>query len=188
MPQEKYHGISDETLLANYSKDGNSEWLGALLQRYTLLLLGVCMKYLKDRTAAEDAVQQIFLQSLTGLKKYPILNFRAWLYSISKNHCLALLRSRKERLTDLEEGLLAEDNGLSISLEKLEKEEVYQALEGCLALLAEPQRMSVSLFYLEKKSYQQIVLETGFNMMQVKSHIQNGKRNLRNALEKKLRK
>ena len=48
--------MSDQQLLQRYLQEQDNSWLGVLLQRYTLLLFGVCMKYLKDETEAQDAV------------------------------------------------------------------------------------------------------------------------------------
>jgi RNA polymerase sigma-70 factor (ECF subfamily) len=53
--------------------------------------------------------------------------------------------------------------------------------------LGKEQKLCVILFYLEKRSYQEIALSTGYSLMQVKSYIQNGKRNLRLSMEKKSR-
>lgn len=62
----RYDHISDAELLALYEKDRNQEWIGILLERYTLLLLGVCMKYLKNEHEARDCVQQVFFESAYG--------------------------------------------------------------------------------------------------------------------------
>ena len=62
MQKDQYIQLTDEELLVNYQETDNKEWLGILLQRYTMLLLGVAMKYLKDKHLAEDAVQQIFFK------------------------------------------------------------------------------------------------------------------------------
>ena len=67
-----FNHITDNELLKKYRSDLNKEWLGILLQRYTLLLLGVCMKYLKNEEEAKDAVQQIFLKALNELEKYQV--------------------------------------------------------------------------------------------------------------------
>ena len=53
MPKDIYAHISDQELLEKFKRDEDSLWLGILLQRYTLLLLGVCMKYLKEEEAAD---------------------------------------------------------------------------------------------------------------------------------------
>jgi hypothetical protein len=57
---DKYQHITDAELLQRFYADHNNEWLGILLQRYTMLLLGVCMKYLKNEEEAKDSVQQVF--------------------------------------------------------------------------------------------------------------------------------
>jgi RNA polymerase sigma-70 factor (ECF subfamily) len=59
-------------------------------------------------------------------------------------------------------------------------------LEQCITTLNEDQKQCINLFYLQKKSYLEITTTTGFTLMQVKSHIQNGKRNLKIMLEKKI--
>ena len=86
MKAEKYNHITDQELLQNYQADHNSQWLGILLQRYTLLLLGVCMKYLKNEDEAKDSVQQIFLKVIQELQKYKVEYFKSWLYMVAKNH------------------------------------------------------------------------------------------------------
>src|SRR5690606_6126799 len=93
-----YDHITDQQLLQLYYSDSKTEWLGILLQRYTLLLLGVCMKYLKDEEDAKDSVQQIFLKVVEELKKYKVTYFKSWLYMVAKNHCLMKLRSRKGKI------------------------------------------------------------------------------------------
>src|SRR5947209_12879634 len=99
MKANRYDHITDGELLEHFYADGNGEWIGILLQRYTLLLLGVCMKYLKDETEAKDCVQQIFLKVLTELPKYKVEYFKSWLYMVAKNHCLMRLRDKGARTT-----------------------------------------------------------------------------------------
>ena len=50
MKGEHYNNLTDQELLEQFYADHNNEWLGILLQRYTLLLLGVSMKYLKNES------------------------------------------------------------------------------------------------------------------------------------------
>lgn len=177
---------SDQELLERYSKDGNNEWLGRLLQRYTLLLLGVCMKYLRNEEAARDAVQQIFEKVLQEAGKYPITHFKSWLYMVAKNHCLMQLRQKDRQPASLNGTTNPVTHPEAEWEERLLKETRLDALEAALQHLNEPQRRCVELFYLHKKSYQQIANETGYSLLQVKSYIQNGKRNLRIQLQKQL--
>ena len=69
MNKNNYQHISDNEILSKFYADRNREWLGIVLERYTLLLFGVCMKYLKNEEDAKDAVQQIFLKAINELEK-----------------------------------------------------------------------------------------------------------------------
>ncbi len=186
MKSNRYDNITDAELLELYYADKNQEWIGILLERYTLLLLGVCMKYLKDESEARDCVQQIFLKVLTEVGKYRIEYFKSWLYMVAKNHCLMRLRDRgakgAKELSDHHVAIAETDKQDLIANEK-----TYDLLEEALNELSEEQRQCVILFYLKKNSYQQITGKTGFSLMQVKSYIQNGKRNLKILLDKKMK-
>ena len=181
---DKYQHITEAELLQKFTTDGNNFWLGILLQRYILLLFGVCMKYLKNEEAAKDAVQQIFLKAITELKKYKVDYFKSWLYMVAKNHCLMKLRDKHIFLDIDIVKPLAEDSFDIAALQN--KEKTLTLMEECLNYLQPDQKTCVTLFYLQKKSYLQIVNETDLTMLQVKSHIQNGKRNLKILVEKKM--
>jgi RNA polymerase sigma-70 factor (ECF subfamily) len=182
--KDRYDHITDNELLEKFYSDNNNQWLGIVLQRYTMLLLGVCMKYLKNEEEARDAVQQIFLKSITELSKYKVVYLKSWLYMVAKNHCLMKLRDKNIFIPVEEKTQLTaqEDN----RQELFEKEATLNIMEKALEELNKEQKTCVTLFYLQKKSYQQIAAETGFNLLQVKSHIQNGKRNLKILVEKKM--
>lgn len=184
MSQDKYTHISDQELLERFYTDYNNQWLGILLQRYTFLLLGVCMKYLKNEEAAKDAVQQIFLKAITELAEYKVVYIKSWLYMVARNHCLMQLRDRNIFIPVEEKNELAAE--WSDKEEMLAKEQSLSLLESTLNELNEAQKTCLILFYLQKKSYQEIVDATGYNLLQVKSHIQNGKRNLKILVEKKM--
>ncbi|OJW81312.1 MAG: hypothetical protein BGO69_04405 [Bacteroidetes bacterium 46-16] len=179
----QYNKLNDEALLEAYRASGNKRLLGMLLQRYTMLLLGVAMKYLKDRDVAEDAVQQVFLKAITHLPQGEVKNFKGWLYILMRNHCLQLLRDKN---------YVAGEEALSkIAIHEADKEEMIQRehtlehMEEALCELNEEQKMCITLFYLKKQSYNEIIAHTGFTFTQVKSYIQNGKRNLKILLMKK---
>ena len=186
MKANRYDHMTDAELLGLYYHDKNQQWIGILLERYTLLLLGVCMKYLKDENEAKDCVQQIFLKVLTEVGKYKIDFFKSWLYMVAKNHCLMRLRDKGTKtvkeLNDHHPATTEADRQELIANEK-----TYDLLEESLNELSEEQRQCVILFYLKKNSYQQISEKTSYSPMQVKSYIQNGKRNLKILLDKKMK-
>jgi RNA polymerase sigma factor (sigma-70 family) len=185
---KEFAHTSDEELLEQFYLHHDNRLLGVLLQRYTLLLLGVCMKYLKNEEEARDSVQQIFEKCIRELHRYKVTYLKSWLYMVAKNHCLMKLRERgQHRAAELDESMYAPEETPS-RLEHLEKEKAEQLLYEALPQLGTEQKTCVTLFYLEKKSYQEIADRTGYNLLQVKSYIQNGKRNLKNLIEKKLNK
>jgi RNA polymerase sigma factor (sigma-70 family) len=177
--------MSDADLLHHFQRDKNADWIGALLQRYTLLLFGVCLKYLKDEDEAKDAVQQIFLKVLTEIDRHQVSYFKSWLYTVAKNHCLMRLRDRNgKKIKSLTDELAPLHEDLK-KFDLQETEATYIYLEEALQELPREQQECVILFYLQKRSYQQISIQTGFSLLQVKSYIQNGKRNLKNVIQKK---
>lgn len=187
MNPERYNDITDQQLLSKFYSDHSNEWLGILLQRYTLLLLGVCMKYLKDEDEAKDSVQQIFLKVIQELQKYKVEYFKSWLYMVAKNHCLMKLRDRNgKQLSEINDRISAAPNDETDRTSQEKKDYTLELMQEALIELNPEQRHCVTLFYLEKKSYQQISDATGYNLLQVKSYIQNGKRNLKLLIEKRL--
>lgn len=188
MKADKYAHISDQELLEQFYADHNNEWLGALLQRYTLLLLGVSMKYLKNEEEAKDSVQQIFLKVIQELHKYKVEYFKSWLYMVAKNHCLMRIREKQGRpTTEISERHVATPGEETDRQAMLQNDHTLDLMERSLAELNPEQQQCVTLFYLQKKSYQEVSEATGFSMLQVKSYIQNGKRNLRLLVERKMR-
>lgn len=183
MNQRHYNDIGDSEILQRYYNENDNEWLGILLQRYTMLLLGVCMKYLKNEEDAKDSVQQVFLKVINDLPKYKVEYFKSWLYMVAKNHCLMKLRDKGKYNVEINEQVLAaaDEPGYSAAIEK---EYHLSTMEQALELLNEEQKVCVRLFYLQKQTYQQIAGSTGYSTMQVKSHIQNGKRNLKIQMQR----
>lgn len=179
--------MTDQELLEQFHASHQNEWLGILLQRYTLLLLGVCMKYLRDEEEAKDSVQQIFLKVIQELHKYKVDYFKSWLYMVAKNHCLMKLRERQGKMTVEITDRLDSKQETETDLNHLRQNDLtLDLMNEALKELGPEQQQCVTLFYLQKKSYQEISDQTGFSMLQVKSYIQNGKRNLRILIEKKL--
>lgn len=186
-----YNTYTDTELLQHFRKTADSQWLGWLFERYSLLVFGVCMKYLRNATDAQDATQHVFEKAFGEVGKYEIPFFKSWIYSVAKNHCLMQIRSRNSKpgtTDELPEETITELlTDQELKMKELLMEEQSHQLKAALHELNPEQRICVDMFYLEKLSYHEIETKTGFSFAQVKSHIQNGKRNLRIILEKKIR-
>jgi RNA polymerase sigma factor (sigma-70 family) len=182
--QGNYKKETDEALIALYKQSGELAIVGELYNRYTALVYGVCMKYLKDREESRDAVMQIFEKLMESLKDHEVNVFKAWLYVTARNHCLMQLRSRKgKNFEELSPFLM--ENGENGHLEQgFEVENNLTKLEKCMDELGNEQKQCVQMFYLEQRCYKEITEFTGFDLNKVKSYIQNGKRNLKICMEK----
>jgi len=179
--------LSDLELVSFYQATGDKELVGELFRRYTRFVFLVCMNYLDEEEKAKDAAMQVFENLFTGLKKHDIRNFKSWLHVVTKNHCLMQLRGQKQQQIIREEWqkVYAGDMESPLLLNPYdEKEESLIDLEEAILMLSKEQRICIELFYLKKKSYNEIVEITGDSYLQVKSHIQNGKRNLKILLTK----
>ncbi|MBO9571571.1 MAG: sigma-70 family RNA polymerase sigma factor [Chitinophagaceae bacterium] len=179
--------MTDQELLDKFYKDHDNNLLGILFERYTLLLFGLSMKYLKNEEEAKDAVQQVFLKAITELKKYRVQYFKSWLYMVAKNHCLMKLRERNRFSSEIKEEMVTVEDISNIG-EHVEKDKRLELMSNSIEQLNTEQKQCVTLFYLEKKSYQEISAILGYSILQVKSYIQNGKRNLKIIMEKKINK
>ena len=187
MKADQFNHITDQELLQRFYTDHDNEWLGVLLQRYTLLLLGVSMKYLKNEEEAKDSVQQIFLKVIQELQKYKVEYFKSWLYMVAKNHCLMRIREKQGKITsEINDRISIRPEEDADRQALLQNDHTLDLMESALKELNPEQQQCVTLFYLQKKSYQEVSDETGYSMLQVKSYIQNGKRNLKILIEKKL--
>jgi len=188
MHSTQLHTLNDLELVAQYKQTNNSSFVGVLFQRYTHLIFGVCVKYLKDEDDAQDASMQIFEKLLVDLKKHEIEQFKAWLHMVCKNYCLMQLRSGASKLKRDKEmhkdfvGLMESDHELHLTVQNT-KEIQLTHMEECMNGLNSEQKLCIELFFLQEKSYQEVTEATNFTMNNVKSYIQNGKRNLKNCIE-----
>jgi len=176
--------LTDKELVDLYKKSTGLDALGELYRRYMDLVYGVCLKYLKNNEAAKDSVMQIFEELVVKLKKHEVENFKSWLYQVAKNHCLMQLRSPKNLKTvEISPTLMQNEENVHLN-GVLEREENLEKMEHCLKTLTDDQQTAIRLFYLEGKCYNEIVEATGREWKDVRSFIQNGRRNLKLCMEK----
>jgi RNA polymerase sigma factor (sigma-70 family) len=174
----------DPELVALYKQTQDLNVVAELFQRYMELVYGVCLKYLKQPEDAQDSTLAIFEELSTKLLKHEVDNFKAWLYTLTKNHCLMRLRSgKKQMVVKFDVELVHSEESLHLN-GVLEKEEGFRQLEYCLGQLVNDQRKVIELFYLQGKCYNEIAASTGIEWNKVRSYIQNGRRNLKLCMEK----
>lgn len=180
----KINEQDDLTLIEAYQQSGDLAVLGKLYNKYMHLVFGVCLNYFKDEELSKDAVMQIFEELVVKLKVHQVQNFKSWLHVLSRNHCLmALRKSAKNPTVNFEDNFVENDEFVHLDIDDT-KETQLTIMEKCMETLPEEQRKSVDLFYLQEKCYKEVAEITGYDMLKVKSYIQNGKRNLKICIEK----
>lgn len=171
-------------MLAEYRSTGNLELLGLLYEQYMPLVFGLCLKYFRNEEQSKDAVMQIFEELVNKLRVHEVTNFKAWLYTLSRNHCLMILRSSsKHEVLSIDEKIMENEAFVHLNLED-DTEEKLVIMAKCIEDLQPEQKVTINLFYMEQKCYKEVADITGFDLKKVKSYIQNGKRNLKICIDK----
>ncbi|MBI1226394.1 MAG: sigma-70 family RNA polymerase sigma factor [Bacteroidetes bacterium] len=186
--------LSDEELVSKFSATQQQTYFEELYRRYKHLAYGVCLKLMKNEDESRDVVSDVFKILFVKLPTSEIKSFKAYLYTVSRNECIAKLRQKKSEMEKLAKYNhvensptdFMENDGFAalFSAHPTMEQEVERAVEQ----LGDEQKTCIRLFFYDDKSYREIATETGFTEKQVKSYLQNGKRNLRILLEKELRK
>lgn len=177
--------LTDDELVVDFKQNHNQQALASLYLRYTDLVYGVCLKYLKNAEHSKDAVMEIYEELTKKLLTHNVDSFKSWLYVLSKNYCLMQLRkSKKAIVVEFDGSGFMQSEDFSHLTNALQKEKEFSQLELCLQQLNKEQFTVIEKFYLQQKCYNQIVEETQIEWNKVRSLVQNGRRNLKNCMDK----
>lgn len=108
MPQPtivKLPQISDEEIVSLYLSSQDEYYFSEIYQRYSGKIYGKCLSFFKDESEAADAVHDIFMKLLLNMSKFGEKSkFSTWVYSITYNYCIDILRrGKKLQVTSIEE-------------------------------------------------------------------------------------
>lgn len=173
---------TDDDLLRDFIEKSDKDAWGFLYNKYVPLLYGVCLKYLKNAEDAQDAVCDIYESVSKKLEKFEVQNFRAWIHTVAKNHCLMQLRKKKQYFGELTDDVMYSVADAHPDVVQTKEAHLVQ-LENCIEKLPEEQKNMIRLFYLQERCYKDISEETGEELGTVRSRIQNGRRNLKICME-----
>ncbi|HMP29855.1 MAG TPA: sigma-70 family RNA polymerase sigma factor [Saprospiraceae bacterium] len=182
--QNKHPEYTDEELIIAFQSNHDGHYIGELFHRYTDLIFGLCLKYLQNTHDSEDASYEIFETLIVKLKTNNVTHFKSWLYRVASNHCIDKIRKKKKNIIIT---LDDKDDKISDILDYSdthEKEALLAKIDYCLSTLNEDQKMCIDLFYFQEKSYQYIAESMNISWSATRSYIQNGKRNLKNCMDK----
>jgi RNA polymerase sigma-70 factor (ECF subfamily) len=168
-----------EKIISSFKKTHDPLFIEILFDRYSHLIFAVSMKYLKNEEESKDAVLRIFEKLPSDLVTYQIQYFSSWLHTVTRNHCLRFLSQNKIHFEN------SDDIPDVIEDDEDDFQKKYLPLLGdAIEQLNSEQKTCIDLFYIQNLSYEEITTNTGYTLNQVKSYIQNGKRNLKIILLK----
>ncbi|NNF35805.1 MAG: sigma-70 family RNA polymerase sigma factor [Saprospiraceae bacterium] len=173
----------ESQLITKFKETGDQKFLAELYKPYMSLVYGLCLKYFRNTHDAEDAAMDVYISIGNKLMRHDVNNFKSWLYVVTKNHCLDKLRSRGTKTPKEKEAQLMYSEEVFHPDSNDDDSEVKQ-LKKCMETLSDDQRNCVNMFYFQKRSYEEITKATKYSWGQVRSYIQNGRRNLKNCMEK----
>lgn len=181
---------NDEALAKHYFRSGDKRYVGDLFEKHVKTVYGVCLFYFRDKDVAKDMVMQVFEKLITELRKTEVRNFKAWLSFVVRNHCINELRKNKGKYRlpetylefELKDATLEEEERIASVNDDL----ILGFMNEALPTLKQNQRICIELFYLKGLSYLLVSEKTGFSVNEVKSYIQNGKRNLKLIIGSKM--
>jgi len=174
--------ISESELIHQYQATDDHTYVAKSYQKYMPMVYGTCLKYLKNNADAKDAMMSIYELISKKLKTHQVDNFKSWLYVLTKNYCLDILRKKSRRLDKKETAELMYSEQIyhpdSVAYEK------EMILHECIEKLKTEQKQIIKLFYFDKLSYRVIAERLNIEWSKVRSQIQNGRRMLKNCIEK----
>ncbi|MCI0617112.1 RNA polymerase sigma factor [bacterium] len=181
MEKKELKELKDSELLEGYRSTGDNYYVQEVFGRHKGKIQSVCLKFFRrNRSLAEDAMQDTFLKALRGAGQEDIQNAGSWLIRVAMNSCIDI--HRKERAAILESHsetdsvLIAAVTNRATQQKKTRVQELLQKINE----LGQKQRVCLKL-YLEGYSYQEIARITQYSEKEIKSAIQTGKGNLKKS-------
>ncbi|MCE5278253.1 MAG: sigma factor [Planctomycetaceae bacterium] len=168
---------TNEALMARFQRDLDAEPFQQIVSRFTRPGLAAALAILSDAALAEDALQEAFLRIVRGAEKYQSSRpFATWFYTVLRNVCVDIIRSRSRQLAAVQEiadrisppgGPVAESPGADL---------------GLLDTLPRSERAVLMLRVVHELSFVQIAATVGISEEAAKKRAQRGLARLRERL------
>ncbi|MFB9949961.1 sigma-70 family RNA polymerase sigma factor [Rhizobium puerariae] len=148
-------------------------------------LFSVCLRILKDRTDAEDALQEIYVKVWQRAERFAATGASplGWLVVIARNHAIDLLRARKPVADVLDESWDIADTGRDPEAESVLKGEVRR-IDRCMEELDSERAGAVRSAYVEGLSYQELAERYGVPLNTMRTWLRRSLLKLRECLDR----
>lgn len=172
---------AQDAALVSRLRSGDQAAMTALYDRYSSLVYAVALRVLGDTGAAEDILQDVFLQLWRKPGAFDAARGRLapWLAVIARHKAIDHLRSRREQ-TDIEDVTLALDAQLE---EAANRARAGEKVRGVLAGMPAEQRRALEMAFFQGMTHSEIARQTGDPLGTVKTRIRSGLLQLRKAFQ-----
>ena len=178
----------EQELLTKAAK-GSRDAFGELVRRYEKKVLTLSNRLCGNPDDGADAAQEAFVSAWQGLPRFRgDANFSTWLYRLTSNACMDLLRRRQRR--DARAGFSLNDEEIQLDIpdaapspqETVERRELRQELQDALQTLSPEHRQILILREIHQLSYEEIGRALSLDAGTVKSRIHRARESLRKIL------
>jgi RNA polymerase sigma-70 factor, ECF subfamily len=173
-------GVSPDVKLVTAIRSGDESAMAVLYDRYSSLVYSVALRVLGDTGAAEDVLQEVFMQLWRnpGLFDSSRGNLAPWLAVITRNRSIDLLRKRRPE-TDIDDVIVSVEPDMAGDAER---GRAMEKVRGALGVMSLPQRSALEMAYFEGLTHTEIAAKTGEPLGTIKTRIRAGLLALRKAI------
>jgi RNA polymerase sigma-70 factor, ECF subfamily len=174
-------GISPDLATVTAMKSGDQNALAELYDRYSSVVYAVALRVLGDAAAAEDILQEVFLQLWRNPAAFDAArgNLGSWLAVITRNRAIDALRRRKPE-TDIEDVVVSVAPDFAA---EADRSRAAEKVRSVLGTMSSPQRSALEMAYFQGMSHSEIAAKTGEPLGTIKTRIRAGLLVLRKAFQ-----
>lgn len=165
--------------------EGDTASFSYLVDRYQDMVYGLAFKMLRNEEDAEEMAQDSFVKAYRSLSSYRMQSkFSTWLYRITYNGCISLLRKRKLEIRSMDEQQLTNRDEVRINeqLAEMDKALVEKLLQEAMEKLPELEQVLITLYYYEDQKVEEISNITGLTESNVKVKIHRARKKMYDLL------
>jgi RNA polymerase sigma-70 factor (ECF subfamily) len=181
VPSAGPNAMTSDLALVTASRSGDQGAMTALYDRYSSIVYSVALRVLQDTGAAEDVLQDIFMQLWRNPGAFDATrgNMAAWLAVIARNRAIDALRRRRPENNDIEDVVVSVEHDLA---SEADRSRTMDKVRGALQAMPAPQRSALEMAYFEGLTHSEIAGKTGEPLGTVKTRIRSGLLTLRRVL------
>jgi RNA polymerase sigma-70 factor (ECF subfamily) len=180
VPNADTNARTSDHALVTALRSGDQGAMAALYDRYSSIVYSVALRVLQDTGAAEDVLQNIFMQLWRNPGAFDSSrgNMAAWLAVIARHRAIDSLRRRRPE-TDIEDVVVAVEPDLASDTDR---SRAMDKVRGALETMPPPQRSALEMAYFEGLTHAEIAEKTGEPLGTIKTRIRTGLLSLRKVL------